>query len=83
VARPEEANEPAAACAIFATYFYTHHDLEAANAGDWKRVRKTVNGGLNGWLKFFSYVEQLEAAVAQTSAELPAAAGGAVQKAGV
>jgi hypothetical protein len=73
VAHPDEANEPAAACAIFATYFYLHHDLEAAAARDWKRVRKSVNGGLNGYLTFLKYVEKLEAAL-QTSAATPAGA---------
>ena len=32
----------------------------AAEAKDWKRVRKLVNGGLNGWAAFAAVLGKLE-----------------------
>jgi hypothetical protein len=72
-ASPERALEPNVAAMIFATYFYEHHDLEAANAGNWLKVRKTVNGGTNGLGTFMSAVARLQSALAPVAA----AAGGA------
>jgi putative chitinase len=51
---PELANEPKTAARIFAWYFRTKGIPAAANAGDWERVRRLVNGGLNGWDRFVS-----------------------------
>lgn len=41
---------------IAALYFKQRKVNEAADAGDWQRVRKLVNGGLNGWDHFAKVV---------------------------
>lgn len=57
-AHPEKALEPVISARVFAWFFATHRVVEAANAQDWMRVRKRVNGvnkatGLpNGWPEF-------------------------------
>jgi len=42
-----------------AWYFASRHVASAASAADWKRVRRLVNGGLNGWLEFQGCVQAL------------------------
>jgi hypothetical protein len=75
---PDKALEPNAAAAIFATYFYQHGVLKAANGADWKRVRRLVNGGENGWPVFATAVARLEHAIAlQASAQTESAAAAA------
>jgi predicted chitinase len=59
VANPELAMIPDTAAALFAWYFKKHHVDVAANAQDWQRVRKLVNGGLNGYADFLMYVHRL------------------------
>lgn len=75
LSRPEEALEPQAAAEIFAAYFYEHHDLEAANRGDWRLVRRTVNGGFNGLDVFLEAVGRLQLAL--DGLQTPAQAAGA------
>lgn len=58
-ADPDLALEPLNAAAIFAVYWTSHHIPAACEARDWKRVRKLVNGGLNGWDRFQSVVAAL------------------------
>lgn len=54
--------------AVLALYF-VHHTYPsgygipaAARAGDWQTTRVLVNGGLNGWDDYITYVMRLEAA---------------------
>lgn len=55
-AQPDLALRPAVAAEIAALYFKQRKVNEAADAGDWPRVRKLVNGGLNGWDHFAKVV---------------------------
>lgn len=54
---PDKALTTHVAASIFAAYFMEHKVMEAADAGDWKLVRKRVNGGLNGYDVFKKYVD--------------------------
>lgn len=63
LANPDAALEPNTAAAIFALYFRDHHIAAAADAKDWQRVRKLVNGGLNGFDEFSAHVAALLAAL--------------------
>lgn len=56
VAQPELANVPSNAAQVFAWFFRTRGVHIAANAGDWEKVRRLVNGGLNGWDRFIAGV---------------------------
>ncbi len=58
-ANPDAALDPTTAAAIFALYFRDHHVAAAAEAKDWERVRKLVNGGLNGFAAFSAAVDRL------------------------
>jgi len=60
-AEPQRALEPAVAAALLALYFRDRQIGKAAQAGDWPRVRRLVNGGLNGWADFIAYVKALSA----------------------
>lgn len=44
---------------ILALYFKEHGIDDACSAGDWRAVRKRVNGGYNGWGMFIGYVNKL------------------------
>jgi predicted chitinase len=59
---PELALDPDVATRILGTYFKDHGIGDCARRGDWKGVRKKVNGGLNGWDKFSALVDRLEKA---------------------
>lgn len=63
VADPDAALEPNTAAMIFALYFKEHKVDVAANQGDWAKVRRLVNGGLNGFGEFRHYIRSLEDAV--------------------
>lgn len=69
---PNKALEPNIAAAIFAAYFHERGCDKAANAEDWTRVRKIVNGGTNGLQAFLFYVQNL--ATTAGSPELAASA---------
>jgi len=56
---PDEALNPAVSARILASYFATRRVDAAANAQDWKKVRRLVNGGLNGWNDFDACVSGL------------------------
>lgn len=56
---PDEALNPAVSARILASYFATRRVDAAANAQDWQRVRRLVNGGLNGWTDFNACVSGL------------------------
>lgn len=49
---PVLALQPTTSAEIAVLYFMDKKIPEAARVSDWKRVRKLVNGGLNGWDDF-------------------------------
>jgi predicted chitinase len=59
---PELALQPEVAAKLLASYFADRGIADAARQGDWERVRRKVNGGLNGWDRFSSIVAKLEQA---------------------
>lgn len=65
---PDKALNPHLAAAILAAYFYERKVYEAANRRDWRRVRRLVNGGYNGWEDFIALVGRLEAELERTAA---------------
>jgi hypothetical protein len=56
---PELALVPANAANIFWSYFQEHGCPVWAERGNWRKVRKLVNGGLNGWVPFQNCVYNL------------------------
>jgi predicted chitinase len=60
--QPELALDPNVATRILGCYFKDHGIGDSARRGDWKEVRKKVNGGLNGWDRFNALVDRLEQA---------------------
>lgn len=60
---PDLALEPEASAKILVKYFKTRGIQDQARSADWELVRKTVNGGLNGWKRFISVIEQLKSLV--------------------
>jgi putative chitinase len=61
VAYPEIANDPEVAAKILALYLHNAHLQDFCNGAtqDWQRVRRCVNGGLNGWARFKGCVDRL------------------------
>lgn len=64
VTNPDAALEPETAAQVLAWFFKTrpnpvHSVATAADQLDWQRVRRRVNGGLNGWERFSSLVTAL------------------------
>jgi hypothetical protein len=59
ITNPDECLDPPCAAAILAAYFHERRVYEAANARDWTRVRKIVNGGTNGLPDFLNCVTRL------------------------
>jgi hypothetical protein len=59
---PELALDAGIAARVLARYFKDRRISDAARRGDWKEVRRKVNGGLNGWTRFQSLVGRLEQA---------------------
>jgi len=49
---PERALEPEPSAKILASYFFKRGVATAANGHEWRKVRRLVNGGLNGWDEF-------------------------------
>jgi hypothetical protein len=58
-ADPDRALEPITAANVFALYWVTKHVHQACEARDWPRVRRLVNGGLNGWPRFYNVITAL------------------------
>lgn len=56
---PDAALRPNVAAQIAALYFADRHIPEAAAAGNWRMVRKKVNGGYNGWEDFADVLRKL------------------------
>src|SRR5262249_17024830 len=59
-AQPDLALQPDVAAGVLAAYVADHGIADLAAAGDWKGVRRAVNGGLNGWARFSKLVQGLE-----------------------
>jgi predicted chitinase len=78
---PELALEADVAAAVIADYFKDRKIAAEARKGDWKQVRRKVNGGLNGFDRFSSVVNRLEKATEKRGAALlPGAIGPDVVK---
>jgi len=56
---PDLALQPDVAARILARYMKDRGIDKLAERGDWQGVRRAVNGGLNGWDRFSSLVNQL------------------------
>jgi peptidoglycan hydrolase-like protein with peptidoglycan-binding domain len=59
-AQPELALQPDVAARVLVAYVADHRIADLAAAGDWRGVRRAVNGGLNGWDRFSKLVHGLE-----------------------
>lgn len=56
---PDKVMEPEIAAKILALYFKWRKVDEAAKALDWTKTRKLVNGGLNGYGTYMTYVNNM------------------------
>lgn len=56
---PDLALDPVIASRILAAYFKERGVAAAANRGDWREVRRLVNGGYNGWDRFIGVVNTI------------------------
>ncbi len=61
---PDLAMDPEISAQVLACYFKERGVAPAAREGDWRRVRKLVNGGYHGWDVFSKYVERARARLA-------------------
>ena len=59
VGHPEQACDPSIAAQVLALYFKERHVIDAAEAGDWHKARRLVNGGDNGLQRFLDLVNGL------------------------
>lgn len=59
VGNPDLALIPDNAVKLLIAYMKTHGCDVWANRGDWQKVRRQVNGGLNGWPRFHDCVYKL------------------------
>ncbi|NEQ98096.1 MAG: DUF4231 domain-containing protein [Cyanothece sp. SIO2G6] len=60
---PDLVMSPKLSAKVLACYFKERGVATAARAGDWRRVRKLVNGGYHGWDVFSQYVERAKARI--------------------
>lgn len=60
---PDLALDPDIGAKILVEYFWEREIDIAAQEGDWKKVRRLVNGGLNGWDHFWPVVQKLQSAI--------------------
>ncbi|MEL7495866.1 MAG: DUF4231 domain-containing protein [Cyanobacteria bacterium J06554_11] len=60
---PDLAMDPKVSAQVLACYFKERGVATAARAGDWRRVRKLVNGGYHGWETFSKYIERAKARI--------------------
>ncbi|MEB3229828.1 MAG: DUF4231 domain-containing protein [Leptolyngbyaceae bacterium] len=60
---PDLVMSPDISAKVLACYFKERGVATAARAGDWRRVRKLVNGGYHGWDVFSQYVERAKARI--------------------
>jgi predicted chitinase len=56
---PTLALDPKIAAEVFALYWKWKKCAAACDAADWKQVRRRVNGGLNGYKRFYEVVKNL------------------------
>ena len=56
---PRLALRPGVSARVLAAYFKRHHVSAAARHGYWRRTRRAVNGGHNGWWGYQHRVRQL------------------------
>jgi hypothetical protein len=61
VNNPDLALDPTVSARVLALYFAEHGIQAMANAGEWRKIRRAVNGGYNGLDEFLGYVNALEA----------------------
>lgn len=64
--KPDLSLDPETAARVLAEYFKTRDISRNARQGDWRGVRKKVNGGLNGWSTFDRLVQALTKASRRT-----------------
>ena len=57
---PKLALLPSVAADIFAEYWLAKKVYAACDKPDWRRVRKLVNGGYNGWKPFAAIIDKLD-----------------------
>ncbi|NET09770.1 MAG: hypothetical protein F6K09_30585 [Merismopedia sp. SIO2A8] len=60
---PDLVMDPKVSARVLACYFKERGVATAARAGDWRRVRKLVNGGYHGWDVFSEYIERAKARI--------------------
>lgn len=65
IENPDLALKTKTASEILAEYFVDRRISQAANTHDWEKVRRLVNGGLNGWDEFWYAVRKFDAAIAK------------------
>jgi len=63
---PDLALDADIAARILIEYFWDNEIDQSAQNDDWEGVRKSVNGGLNGWDDFWQYVQDLQDQLPQT-----------------
>ncbi|MEM9807143.1 MAG: DUF4231 domain-containing protein [Cyanobacteria bacterium P01_D01_bin.56] len=61
---PDLAMDPEISAQVLTCYFKERGVADAARSGDWRRVRKLVNGGYHGWDVFSKYVDRARASLA-------------------
>ncbi len=59
IAHPELAADPSVAGRTLALYFRDHGFSALAAAGNWRQIRIITNGGLNGWERYITIVNNL------------------------
>jgi predicted chitinase len=59
LANPDAALRPDIAAKIMARYFLSRKVFLSCEAQDWRRVRRLVNGGYNGWDRFSAVLHAL------------------------
>lgn len=59
VGNPDLALDPTISARVAARYFRVRGVNVAADKGDWRAVRKLVNGGYNGWEDYWKFVTQI------------------------
>lgn len=70
---PDLALVPQISAEIFAAYFHERGIPRFAETGDWKTVRRRVNGGMGGWDRFIEAVTKLNAMLEATRGADPPA----------
>lgn len=62
IANPDLACDANVAASIFAAFWHFHLCYQYAEAGNWKEVRRKVNGGTHNLVEFLHYVSNLSQA---------------------